>query len=305
MRARRGAGQARPAGRSPVSRPETAARSRSTVGRGPAAADTGKTAASRSAAPKVKRMSPRRISTPLVTDLRRCAQLDRTARPEQLRQDCKFATTFRRAAAADSARSALPRLCRGRMRAPNSSGSARRIVRRTERNDRGCHEHVEGSAPEGPGGQHSSCHSSAASQREPGPLGWPLSAWSRARPCCCGMWRSRREARSRRSRPRSGCRPVGSSGSSIASRLEAGSSGDTVGTDRRRHALYLSPLGRKALDQITVVGADHERAFTRALGPAERDELIRLLERIAGAEGLIEGVHPGFDDPEADQTRES
>ena len=79
----------------------------------------------------------------------------------------------------------------------------------------------------------------------------------------------------------------------------------TVGTDRRRHALYLSPLGRKALDQITVVGADHERAFTGALGPAERDELIRLLERIASAQGLIEGVHPGFDDPEADQTRES
>ena len=76
-----------------------------------------------------------------------------------------------------------------------------------------------------------------------------------------------------------------------------------AGTDRRRHALYLSPLGRKALDQITAVGTEHERAFTRSLEPPERDELIRLLERIATAEGLIEGVHPGFDDPEADQTR--
>ena len=78
----------------------------------------------------------------------------------------------------------------------------------------------------------------------------------------------------------------------------------TAGTDRRRHALYVSPLGRKALDQITAVGAEHEHEFTRNLGPTERDELIRLLQRIAAAEGLIEGVHPGFDDPEADQTRD-
>ena len=76
------------------------------------------------------------------------------------------------------------------------------------------------------------------------------------------------------------------------------------GSDRRRRELYLTPQGRRALEAIMAAGRDHELEFTTALSPDERDDLIRLLERVANAEGLIEGVHPGFADPEADQTRE-
>ncbi len=76
------------------------------------------------------------------------------------------------------------------------------------------------------------------------------------------------------------------------------------GTDRRRRELYLTPLGHRALETVMAVGRDHEQAFTKALSPSERNDLIRLLERVASAERLIEGVHPGFADPEADQTQE-
>jgi hypothetical protein len=48
--------------------------------------------------------------------------------------------------------------------------------------------------------------------------------------------------------------------------------------------------------------AAHEAELTRGLSQAERAELVRLLARIAADQGLIEGVHPGFADPDADLT---
>jgi DNA-binding MarR family transcriptional regulator len=78
----------------------------------------------------------------------------------------------------------------------------------------------------------------------------------------------------------------------------------TRGSDRRRRELFVTPAGRAALERIMAVGADHERAFTQDLTGDERERLIDLLERIAGAEGLIAGVHPGFSDPDADQTHD-
>jgi hypothetical protein len=38
----------------------------------------------------------------------------------------------------------------------------------------------------------------------------------------------------------------------------------------------------------------HEQAITAALEPGEREQLIALLRRIAGEQGLTPGVHPGY-----------
>jgi DNA-binding MarR family transcriptional regulator len=74
-------------------------------------------------------------------------------------------------------------------------------------------------------------------------------------------------------------------------------------TDRRSNALVLTPKGRSSLAEIMTVSAEHEAELIRDLDPAERAEFIRLLAKVAAGQGLIEGVHPGFADPDADQTR--
>jgi DNA-binding MarR family transcriptional regulator len=74
--------------------------------------------------------------------------------------------------------------------------------------------------------------------------------------------------------------------------------------DRRARALHLTGQGRAVLEQIMAVSAEHEAELTAPLTPAERTVLIGLLLRLAAASGLGEGVHPGFADPDADQTAE-
>jgi DNA-binding MarR family transcriptional regulator len=74
--------------------------------------------------------------------------------------------------------------------------------------------------------------------------------------------------------------------------------------DRRTRALHVTETGRRVLARIRAVSAEHEADLTRGLAPAERDALIALLNRIAGEQGLVEGVHPGFADPSADQSHE-
>jgi DNA-binding MarR family transcriptional regulator len=69
--------------------------------------------------------------------------------------------------------------------------------------------------------------------------------------------------------------------------------------DRRVRALYLTDEGRKLLEEIMRISAEHERDLTKGLAPAEREQLIALLKRVAASLGLIEGVHPGTGDPPA------
>lgn len=64
--------------------------------------------------------------------------------------------------------------------------------------------------------------------------------------------------------------------------------------DRRLYALHLTTAGEKALGDIAKVGRAHEEEITASLSSAERDKLGELLARIADAEGLTPGVHPGF-----------
>jgi hypothetical protein len=57
------------------------------------------------------------------------------------------------------------------------------------------------------------------------------------------------------------------------------------------------------LDRIMAVSADHEAELMSGLEPGQRFRLTELLLRVATAQGLVRGVHPGFADVEADQTR--
>jgi DNA-binding MarR family transcriptional regulator len=75
-------------------------------------------------------------------------------------------------------------------------------------------------------------------------------------------------------------------------------------TDRRTNALYLTRKGRTALARVMRLSTAHEAELTRALPASERDELIRLLGQVAVDQGLIAGVHPGFSDRSADQTKD-
>ncbi len=62
--------------------------------------------------------------------------------------------------------------------------------------------------------------------------------------------------------------------------------------DRRSYTLLLTEKGQGvALELITLTRAHQDRICT-ALAPAERQELTRLLQKIATEQGLRPGVHP-------------
>jgi DNA-binding MarR family transcriptional regulator len=65
--------------------------------------------------------------------------------------------------------------------------------------------------------------------------------------------------------------------------------------DRRHHALYLTPAGGQFLKtRLGPIGIAHEDDICAALTAAEREQLRGLLGRIAEQQGLIPGVHPGY-----------
>jgi DNA-binding MarR family transcriptional regulator len=71
-------------------------------------------------------------------------------------------------------------------------------------------------------------------------------------------------------------------------------------TDRRAHALVLTHEGRRMLDRLMQVSAEHEEQLCAGLTQAERQRLITLLRRVAGEQGLPTGVHPAVADSSAD-----
>jgi len=62
--------------------------------------------------------------------------------------------------------------------------------------------------------------------------------------------------------------------------------------DRRVRALHLTVAGRHALEQAMALGMEHEASLCSVLRPGEREQLIGLLQRVAGSQGLQPGVHP-------------
>jgi DNA-binding MarR family transcriptional regulator len=68
--------------------------------------------------------------------------------------------------------------------------------------------------------------------------------------------------------------------------------------DRRVRTLHLTRDGWRLLDKVMEISLEHERQLCKGLQPAEREQLITLLSRLAAEQGLGEGVHPGAADPE-------
>ena len=64
--------------------------------------------------------------------------------------------------------------------------------------------------------------------------------------------------------------------------------------DRRVYALHLTRKGGEVYEAIGKVARAHDDAICTGLDTDERKTLASLLSRIAEAQGLTPGVHPGF-----------
>jgi DNA-binding MarR family transcriptional regulator len=64
--------------------------------------------------------------------------------------------------------------------------------------------------------------------------------------------------------------------------------------DRRAHALYLTQAGKRLLGKALEVAIGVEAALCADLAPAERDQLLGLLARLAHSGAAPPGVHPGL-----------
>jgi DNA-binding MarR family transcriptional regulator len=64
--------------------------------------------------------------------------------------------------------------------------------------------------------------------------------------------------------------------------------------DRRLYSLHLTKAGEEILDRIGKVAREHQDALLSALSKEERHQLTSLLLRIADQQGLVRGVHPGY-----------
>ena len=72
-------------------------------------------------------------------------------------------------------------------------------------------------------------------------------------------------------------------------------------SDRRVRTLHLTKEGRRLLGEIMEISVEHEQQLCRGLQPAEREQLLTLLNRLAAEQGLAEGVHLGAADPDPDE----
>jgi DNA-binding MarR family transcriptional regulator len=64
--------------------------------------------------------------------------------------------------------------------------------------------------------------------------------------------------------------------------------------DRRLYSLHLTKDGGEILERIGKVAREHQDALLSTLSGDERAKLAELLHRIATAQGLTPGVHPGY-----------
>jgi len=70
--------------------------------------------------------------------------------------------------------------------------------------------------------------------------------------------------------------------------------------DRRAYTLYLTPPGRELLAELERAADEDEAELMTALDASERSQLISLLQRVAGSQGLTAGVHPNLQPREGD-----
>ena len=73
--------------------------------------------------------------------------------------------------------------------------------------------------------------------------------------------------------------------------------------DRRNYALHLTAAGEQAMAALSQAAADHEEAISAPFTPAERAQLSKLLGKLAAAHGLVPGIHPGYRNLSANESR--
>ena len=67
--------------------------------------------------------------------------------------------------------------------------------------------------------------------------------------------------------------------------------------DRRIHALFVTPKGRKLLTRGRKIAMEHERDLTRGMTKADRERFVSLLQTVVDEQGIGKGVHPGLSEP--------
>jgi DNA-binding MarR family transcriptional regulator len=65
-------------------------------------------------------------------------------------------------------------------------------------------------------------------------------------------------------------------------------------SDRRTYALHLTDKGKATMETISRVAREHRQDLLAALSDEEQATLSALLQRVAGQQGLLRGVHPGY-----------
>ena len=68
-------------------------------------------------------------------------------------------------------------------------------------------------------------------------------------------------------------------------------------TDRRVNVLSLTDAGQDAFTALAVISRNHEKAVTGSLDDTEHATLHELLSKLAAAQQLTPGVHPGYRQP--------
>jgi DNA-binding MarR family transcriptional regulator len=64
--------------------------------------------------------------------------------------------------------------------------------------------------------------------------------------------------------------------------------------DRRLYSLHLTQADGEILQKIGYVARQHQEALLSGISGEERNTLAALLLRIADQQGLVRGVHPGY-----------
>ncbi|HKV44455.1 MAG TPA: MarR family winged helix-turn-helix transcriptional regulator [bacterium] len=69
--------------------------------------------------------------------------------------------------------------------------------------------------------------------------------------------------------------------------------------DRRAYARFLTREGRRMLGRVMEASTAHEEQLCAGLTATEQRELVAILRRVAAAQNLLTGVHPGIAETES------
>ncbi|MEV0847259.1 MarR family winged helix-turn-helix transcriptional regulator [Streptomyces sp. NPDC049954] len=64
--------------------------------------------------------------------------------------------------------------------------------------------------------------------------------------------------------------------------------------DRRFQGLFLTPQGEEVMRELGKVVLAQDEELCAGLDPEDRRRLSALLRHVAGTQGLVEGIHPGY-----------